>query len=60
MADQVLGGLIMWVGQGVYLMFVFTAIFFRWAQREDQEMPPINWQAAAVRALRTQNRAISA
>ena len=41
-ADQVLGGLIMWVGQGVYIMFVFSGIFFRWAQREDSEIPPIN------------------
>jgi putative membrane protein len=59
MADQVLGGLIMWVGQGVYLMFVFSAIFFRWAQHEDQEMPPINRQPAAVRVLRPQNRPIA-
>jgi putative membrane protein len=42
MADQVLGGLIMWVGQGVYIMFVFTAIFYRWSRRDDQEEPPIN------------------
>ena len=26
--DQVLGGLIMWIGQGTYLMFVFTFIFY--------------------------------
>jgi len=45
MADQVLGGLIMWVGQGVYIMFVFSGIFFRWAREEDQEMPPINRQS---------------
>ena len=55
MADQVLGGLIMWVGQGVYLMFVFTAIFFRWAARDDSEIPAIN-RPAPVRALRPQNR----
>jgi putative membrane protein len=42
MADQVLGGLIMWVGQGVYIMFVFTAIFYRWSRWDDQEEPPIN------------------
>ena len=42
MADQVLGGLIMWVGQGVYIMFVFTAIFYRWSRRDDQEEPPLN------------------
>lgn len=44
MADQVLGGLIMWVGQGVYIMFVFTAIFYRWSRWDDQEEPPLNRQ----------------
>jgi putative membrane protein len=42
MADQVLGGLIMWVGQGVYIMFVFTAVFSRWSRWDDQEEPPLN------------------
>ncbi|HLW71124.1 MAG TPA: cytochrome c oxidase assembly protein [Candidatus Binataceae bacterium] len=56
MADQVLGGLIMWVGQGVYLMFVFSAIFFRWSRRDDEEMPPINRRAIPVRVLRQQPR----
>jgi putative membrane protein len=42
MADQVLGGLIMWVGQGIYIMFVFTAIFYRWSRSDDQEEPPLN------------------
>jgi putative membrane protein len=42
MADQVLGGLIMWVGQGVYIMFIFTAIFYRWSLTDDQEEPPVN------------------
>ena len=56
MADQVLGGIIMWVGQGVYLMFVFSAIFFRWAQNDAEEMPPINRQPAALRVLRSQSR----
>ena len=37
--DQVLGGLIMWIGQGTYLMFVFTFIFYRWQQREDSDIP---------------------
>jgi putative membrane protein len=45
LADQVLGGLIMWVGQGIYIMFVFTAIFYRWSLTDDQEEPPINRQA---------------
>jgi putative membrane protein len=40
--DQVLGGLIMWMGQGTYLMIVFTFIFYRWSQREDRDIsvPP--------------------
>lgn len=42
LADQVLGGLIMWVGQGVYIMFVFTAIFYRWSRSDNQEDPPLN------------------
>ena len=37
--DQVLGGLIMWVGQGTYLMFIFTFIFYKWQQREDVDIP---------------------
>jgi len=53
MADQVLGGLIMWIGQGVYIMFIFTGIFFRWAMREDSEVPAINRQTPApVHVLR--------
>jgi hypothetical protein len=36
----------MWVGQGVYLMCIFTAIFFRWSRRDDREMPAINVRRA--------------
>jgi putative membrane protein len=39
--DQVLGGLIMWIGQGTYLMIVFTFIFYRWQQREDRDIPVV-------------------
>jgi putative membrane protein len=39
--DQVLGGLIMWIGQGTYLMIVFTFIFYRWQQRDDRDMPTL-------------------
>lgn len=56
MADQVLGGLIMWVGQGVYIMFVFSGIFLRWARRDDNEMPPINRQVPPVRVIRAHNQ----
>jgi putative membrane protein len=51
-ADQVLGGLIMWVGQGVYLMCVFTAIFFRWSRRDDREIPAINVRTPELRVIR--------
>ena len=51
-SDQVIGGIIMWVGQGVYIMFVFTVIFARWARTDDQEMPPINRAASQLRVLR--------
>lgn len=39
LADQVLGGLLMWVGAGLYIIFVFTLVFYRWAAREDREGP---------------------
>jgi putative membrane protein len=52
LADQVLGGLIMWIGQGVYIMFVFSGIFFRWAQREDSEFPAINHKPATIHVIR--------
>jgi putative membrane protein len=42
MSDQVLGGVAMWVGAGVYVMGVFTAIYFYWAQREDLDEPEFN------------------
>lgn len=42
MADQVLGGILMWVGQSFYILLVFTAVFFRWSRRDDVEMPPMD------------------
>jgi putative membrane protein len=39
--DQVLGGLMMWVGQGTYLMFIFTLIFYRWSRNEEGDTPQI-------------------
>jgi hypothetical protein len=32
----------MWIGQGTYLMGVFTAIFYRWSRREDQDAPVLS------------------
>lgn len=40
--DQVLGGLVMWVGEGLYLMCVFSGIFFRWARRDDRDQPVVH------------------
>jgi putative membrane protein len=37
--DQVLGGLLMWIGQGTYLMIVFTFIFYKWSEEEDRDVP---------------------
>jgi putative membrane protein len=42
MDDQILGGLLMWIGQGTYLMGVFTAIFYKWSRREDQDTPELS------------------
>jgi putative membrane protein len=41
MDDQVLGGLLMWIGQGSYLMIVFTLIFFRWSRIDDSDIPAV-------------------
>lgn len=46
LADQELGGLLMWVGAGLYLMCVFSLIFFRWARREDRDEPVVGRPAA--------------
>jgi putative membrane protein len=40
MEDQILGGLLMWIGQGTYLMCVFTVIFYQWSRREDDSDTP--------------------
>jgi putative membrane protein len=39
LSDQMLGGLLMWVGAGLYFMCVFSLMFFRWAQRDDRDAP---------------------
>lgn len=41
LSDQVLGGLLMWVGAGLYFMCVFSVMFFRWAQRDDRDAPAL-------------------
>jgi putative membrane protein len=49
LADQQLGGLLMWVGAGLYLMAVFSAIFFRWARRDDRDEPSVGRPVARTR-----------
>lgn len=39
MEDQVLGGILMWIGQSFYLICVMTGVFYRWSLHEDSEMP---------------------
>ena len=39
LADQVAGGLLMWVGAGFYIICVATLIFYQWAQRDDCDDP---------------------
>lgn len=36
MADQQLGGLIMWVGMGTFYLAAMSFVFFRWASQEDR------------------------
>jgi putative membrane protein len=45
LSDQVLGGVVMWVGAGLYVMGVFTTIYFYWAQRDDLDEPAFNLSA---------------
>ncbi len=35
-ADQQMGGLLMWVVGGTYYLLILTVIFFRWADREER------------------------
>jgi putative membrane protein len=39
LADQMTGGLLMWVGAGFYIICVATLIFYQWAQRDDCDDP---------------------
>jgi putative membrane protein len=52
--DQKIGGLIMWVIGGVYLLFIFSAVFFAWARAEgvhDDVAVPIRRRPLAPRPL---------
>jgi len=52
LADQVLGGLLMWVGAGFYLIGVFTVIFFRWARYEDRDQPIVDQRLRGLQVVR--------
>ena len=53
MADQMLGGLLMWVGTGLYFMGIFSLMFFRWAQREDCDAPVVGIPFVTTGAIRS-------
>jgi putative membrane protein len=48
--DQMLGGLIMWVPGGVIFMIIMTVVFFRWAQRgeDDSASAQVDWKPRAA------------
>ena len=46
--DQILGGLLMWVGQGTYLTAVFTVIFYRWSRHDDRDEPMLTTSPTAT------------
>lgn len=52
MEDQVLGGLFMWIVDGLFLMCMFSAIFFQWYQQEEAS------QSGSGAARRAQLRAV--
>jgi putative membrane protein len=52
MDDQILGGLLMWIGQGSYLMCVFTAIFYQWTRvADDSDMPTFEEPRPKLRVI---------
>lgn len=54
LADQVAGGLLMWVGAGFYVICVATLIFHQWAQRDDCDDPVIN-QPLRIHSVKSRN-----
>ena len=49
LADQQLGGLIMWVPGGLFFLVVFSVVFFKWsaAGRDDRAGAQVTWRPAA-------------
>jgi putative membrane protein len=54
--DQVLGGLLMWIGQMFYLMTIFTVVFIRWNEADNDAAPVPKRAAAQVHVLEPRNR----
>jgi putative membrane protein len=48
--DQLLGGLIMWIPGGIIFMIIMTVVFFRWAQRgeDDAASAQVDWKPKAA------------
>ena len=48
--DQRIGGLIMWIGGGLYMLLPLAVIFFRWAQQDAMASPtpPVRQSAATA------------
>jgi putative membrane protein len=48
--DQLLGGLIMWIPGGIIVMIIMTVVFFRWAQRgeDDAASAQVDWKPKAA------------
>lgn len=44
MDDQIIGGLVMWIGVAMLLITAATLIFFRWARSDEIEEPPLNFR----------------
>ncbi len=56
--DQVIGGILMWVADSFYLIFIATLIFFRWARSDEIEEPPVNLRRPPeLHVLRPQRKA---
>jgi putative membrane protein len=49
LADQQIGGLIMWVPGGLFFFVVMSVVFFKWsaAGRDDRAGAQVNWRPAA-------------
>jgi putative membrane protein len=57
LADQVAGGLLMWVGAGFYVICVATLIFRQWAQRDDCDDPVVNRPLHSVKPRKSRAHA---